>query len=178
MRALVLVSGGLDSMVCLHYYKSLDHTVSALFVDHGQPARRHELVAARHIAKHLAVELRTIEVTGVTVRLGEVMGRNGMLAMLALMSVEPGDQLIALGIHSGSHYRDCTVGFMASMQELYDVYTDGRVRIEAPLLGLTKRNIIDYVEEHNLPFELTRSCDAGDSLPCGTCLSCAERGDR
>ena len=52
MKAIVLLSGGLDSMACVHFYLKMGYEVSALFCDYGQPAAPQEREAAICIANY------------------------------------------------------------------------------------------------------------------------------
>jgi 7-cyano-7-deazaguanine synthase len=170
----VLVSGGLDSLGCLMYYKDDSSRLDALFIDYGHPAREQELRAASEITAALQVPLNIITVQGIESTTGFVNGRNGALLQLALMTLKPSNGLIAIGIHSGTTYPDCTKLFISRMQDVFDLYTGGRVRIDAPFLEWTKPLIWTYLLEKGAPVHLSYSCERGLATPCGICVSCKD----
>lgn len=103
---------------------------------------------------------------------GEVPGRNDLLVAAAAV-VAPGCA-VAIGIHAGSGYADCTPTWASAWQDLLDVQHAGRVRLIAPLIDLTKQEVYAIAYERGVPLELTYSCEAS-AAPCGSCSSCADR---
>lgn len=175
-RVVVLLSGGVDSTACVHFYRSRGFQVEALFVDYGQPASEEERRAARKVAKHFDAPLREAGVAGLGgVPSGYIVGRNAMLFTTALAAVAPSEGLIALGVHAGTAYCDCGPEFIAASQRVADVYTGGRVQVAAPFLDWHKGDIYRFVLDSRLPLELTYSCELGRSPPCGLCPSCLDR---
>jgi len=173
---LVLLSGGLDSAACMTFYRSQGYDVSGLFVAYGQSALRQELIAARRIAKHARVPLAIIQISGLgPFGAGFVPARNALLLTAALSHAKAHKGLIALGIHTGTTYADCSQGFVDAVQRLFDIYTDGRSRVTCPFLGWTKGQIWAYCRDAGVPIELTYSCERGGRRPCGRCLSCKDR---
>lgn len=173
---LVLLSGGIDSSCCVSFYRSQGFSVEALFVDYGHPAADAERRAARSISRYFGVPLREAAVRGLHVpKAGYVPGRNALLVATALASRGPSPGLLALGIHAGTPYPDCTLRFIDACQALTDVYADGTVQMAAPFLEWTKGDILEYVQEVGLPLRRTYSCEMGASKPCGRCLSCQDR---
>jgi 7-cyano-7-deazaguanine synthase len=172
--ALVLFSGGLDSLACLHFYRVLGFDVDALFVDYGQASVRHERAAAHRICESLTIPLRSLIVAPLTFGQGEIIGRNALLLTLGLM-VFPGTAgLVSLGIHAGTDYVDCGAAFVARMQSLFDTYTGGRIRIDAPFIRELKGDILRYSRAAGLPTGLTYSCEVGTWPACGECRSCLD----
>jgi 7-cyano-7-deazaguanine synthase len=106
---------------------------------------------------------------------GEIRGRNAFFVMAALMACELQSGVIALGIHAGTRYYDCTPAFLESIDRLTAEYTDGRVRTIAPFISWSKGDIFDYYVRAGLPTQLTYSCEAGTEPPCGKCASCRDR---
>src|SRR5437762_13908085 len=107
--AIVLLSGGVDSMATADVVARLDHKVRGLFVDYGQPAAKREREAAIAIASALRIPLRICEAAGLRPPDPlEMPGRNGLLLHIALHLATPSSGLIRLGIHTGSQYPDCT----------------------------------------------------------------------
>jgi len=212
-KAVVLLSGGLDSTTVLALAKADGFQVHALSFDYGQ-RHRIEIEAAKQVAKQLNIiehkimkmDLRalggscltdeTIEVPkdrvslarGVekkhTVPVTYVPARNTIFLSYALAYAEI---LEAFDIFYGanaldySDYPDCRAEFKNAFENLANLATkeaDGlkRFRIHAPLMQLTKAQIIQKGIEAGVDFSLTHSCyDPVDGLACGHCDSCLFR---
>ena len=173
--ATVLLSGGIDSTACVHFCLARGHAVAGMFVDYGQVARRREERAAGAGADAFEVPLRKLRVLGTASKgAGLVQGRNAFLVLCALMEIPKGPQVLAIGIHGGTPYWDCSQGFVTLMQSLLDGYAGGRVQLLAPFVTWTKQEVFLYCREHDLPIELTYSCERGVAQPCGQCSSCRD----
>ncbi len=175
--SLVLMSGGIDSAACAHFLKRTGHNVRALFLNYGQRAARAEEVAAKKLSSELGLTLSTAVATvGRSFGPGEIVGRNAYLIIAAMLcgSCE-GTGSIALGIHSGTEYYDCTPAFVTLIDRLVAEHTDGRRRVIAPFLAWTKGAVLNYYVEAGLRLHDAYSCEAGELPPCGTCLSCKDR---
>src|SRR5260370_32203116 len=105
---------------------------------------------------------------------GEIAGRNAFLVLTAMLFNPKHSGAIVLGIHRGTHYYDCQDGFIGDMSRILDGYSDGRVKLAAPFLSWTKDMIWSYCLEHNVPLDLTWSCEVGPTEACGACLSCRD----
>jgi len=176
-EALVLLSGGIDSAACVVFYKQLGHGVAGIFVDYGQPARAQEEKSADSIAAHYNIPLTKIRCAGPqTNYAGEIAGRNALLVFAALLfrPIEPG--IIALGVHHGTAYYDCSESFTADLARIISGYTNGKVALGVPFLNWDKPMIVQFAGENKMPFELTWSCEVGPATACGKCLSCRDRG--
>lgn len=172
---IILVSGGLDSAACIDFYKRQGLTVSGLHISYEQPAAKQEVIAATTIAQHYKIPLTFVRLAGGRPKSdGEISGRNALLVFTALMEIEAFSAILALGIHSGTPYYDCSSNFLAAAQTIVDGQCDGRIRIVAPFIEWTKKEIWDYCIEHRVPVDLTYSCERGLDHPCGTCLSCRD----
>lgn len=175
-QVLVLLSGGIDSSTCVAFYQRQHMSVEALLVDYGQPGALHERTAARAIGDHYSIKLHEAVVRGVAVSsAGYIPGRNVLLVSVAMASVAPTSGLIALGIHAGAHYADCSPGFIGACQSLADVYYSGAVRMASPFVDWSKADIVTLAKEIHVPLDLTYSCEAGGATACGSCLSCLDR---
>lgn len=176
MRAVVLLSGGLDSAACLKFYLDLSYEVECIFCDYGQPALEPELRAAKAISKIYGVPLHIITTSSLAIPpSGEICGRNALLVIQALCFMGFGTYKIILGIHAGTNYADCSPGFVTSMNYLLDCYANGTICVEAPFIEWDKKEIMVYCKEKDIPWNLTYSCEAGSIPPCGKCLSCLDR---
>lgn len=174
-EACILLSGGIDSAACLHFFLKQKYAVSAFHVSYGQPAEEMEKRAASRVARHFGVKLKKIELTGTKRQSdGEIMGRNTLLVFAALLQRTVDRGLIVLGVHSGTPYYDCSEGFLDSVQEIMNGYTDGAVQITAPFQTWSKLDVWEFCQEEGIPIDLTYSCENGNPKPCGRCLSCQD----
>jgi 7-cyano-7-deazaguanine synthase len=176
-RAVVLLSGGIDSFACAHFLRRNDFAPSAVFVDYGQAACRQELAATARICALLGIERTIIRLSAKPVerfRAGEIPGRN--LALLSIAALFTHDaRVLALGIHAGTRYFDCSRSFADQADRLIAECTDGATALFAPFLQWTKRDIVAYARSEELDLNLTYSCEAGSTPPCGVCSSCWDR---
>lgn len=202
--AVVLLSGGLDSMVCAGIAREQGFSVIALTIDYNQ-RHRAELGAARAIAARLALrhivlplDLRAFGGSALTDDievpkdgLGEgipvtyVPARNTIFLSLALGLAEAsGSHDIFIGVNAldYSGYPDCRPDFIANFQKLADLATRAGVEgqgfaIHAPLQHLSKAEIAREAERLGLDAALSHSCY--DPLPdgrhCGRCDACLLR---
>lgn len=176
MKAFILLSGGIDSMACLNFYKNQGYDVECIFCDYGQPAAIFEKQSSQKIAEHYRIPYKNIEIKNIDVpKSGEICGRNALLIWTAFCQIGFGTYKIVLGIHSGTNYSDCSLPFVNAVNRIFDIYTGGTVILEAPFISWGKNEIIAYCRENSLPLNYTYSCETGTSPPCGKCLSCLDR---
>jgi len=175
-NVLVLLSGGIDSSALIYYYKSLSFTVKAMFVDYGQPAAIAEKVSAVKISEYYDVELLTIQL-GFSIKLigFEYSMRNALLINTALSYETDSYNLLALGIHSGTSYYDCSEEFINCYQRIIDGHFSGKVNLDAPFINLDKAEVYKYAKSINLPVNYTFSCENSSNIACNVCPSCKDR---
>jgi 7-cyano-7-deazaguanine synthase len=202
--AVVLLSGGLDSMVCAALARSHGFRVCALTVDYGQ-RHRVELEAARRIAADLAdrhvvvpLDLRAFGGSALTADVavpkdgvGEgipvtyVPARNTIFLSLALGLAEASgarDLFVGVNALDYSGYPDCRPDFVAAFGRLANLATKAGVEgdpftIHAPLQDMTKADIAREAARLGLDAGLSHSCydPAADGGACGTCDACRLR---
>jgi 7-cyano-7-deazaguanine synthase len=207
MRAVVLLSGGLDSYTTAAIARSQGFELYALTVWYGQRHER-EVAAARAVARslrtarhlELPIDLRPIGGSSLTsdisvprdrdLNLDEipstyVPARNTIFLSLALAWAEVLDSIdIFIGVNAldYSGYPDCRPEFIGAFESLATLATKAGVEgasfhVHAPLINLTKAEIIRQGVALGLDYRLTHSCyDPGpDGRPCGRCDSCVLR---
>ena len=204
-RAVVLLSGGLDSATALAIAGAEGFDCYALAVEYGQ---RHgaELDAARRVARAAGVPLKIVGVdlraiggsaltddidvpTGGTggIPVTYVPARNTVLLALALGFAEVAgacDIFIGVNAVDYSGYPDCRPEFIAAFERVAKLATKAGVegapmRIHAPLIELTKADIIRRGKALGVDYALTVSCYQAkpDGRACGICDSCRIRRD-
>ena len=209
-KAVVLLSGGLDSATCVAMARDTGFEVYALSFAYGQ---RHsvELEAADRVAKHLGVvehktavlDLRLFGGSALTadidvpkdrseatmdadIPVTYVPARNTIFLSFAMAYAEVvGAKDIFIGVNAldYSGYPDCRPEFIQSFQETANLGTkagvteDERLRIQTPLIDMTKAEITATGTNLGVDYAMTISCydpdDAG--LACGHCDSCLLR---
>lgn len=175
-EVLVLLSGGLDSAACLNFFIDIGRPTSCLFIDYQQPAIKQESCAAKSIANYYDVALYKAQWRGQSVKnSGFIAARNAFLLMAALMECPKQITTVALGIHAGTNYPDCSPAFLDLMQNIFNIYSKGSIRLAAPFVDWKKADIWEYAQSNGIPIDKTYSCEAGQTPTCGHCLSCLDR---
>ncbi len=174
-EVVILLSGGIDSMACIPFFKDKNLNITALFCNYGQLSLEQEKSSAKAIAHFYRVNFDIINCEGLPkINGGEIISRNALLLNIALYNLQKKPGLISLGIHSGTGYVDCSEIFINKMQSIFDLYTDGTIRISTPFINWTKKDIWDYCMLKKAPLNLTYSCELGKKQPCGICNSCKD----
>lgn len=109
--------------------------------------------------------------------------RNGLMLAAAAslaVSLHPDDDVyIYIGAHAddaaGNAYADCSPEFTDAMNKAINLGTYGKVAIKAPLVNMTKADVVKKGLEIGVPYELTWSCYNGKDEPCGVCGTCIDR---
>ena len=171
---LVLASGGVDSATLLWLCAEQDIEPTALFVDYGQAAAKSEAKAVTTLCSGLRVPWREVRYRGSKFGAGEIRGRNAFLLNTALMEFPTQSGVVAIGIHAGTGYDDCSPEFIDVMQRSYQLHTGGSITIAAPFLHWTKHQVFSLATHLNVPITQTYSCEAANS-PCNKCRSCVDR---
>lgn len=176
MTATVLLSGGIDSAACVHFLQGHGHDVVGVFVDFGQAAAQQERQYAHLISDYFLTPLRIIQAsTQETFGIGELAGRNAFLMFSAILLGGCREGPLAIGIHAGTPYFDCSSAFLARINPLILECSDGRVSVLAPFVDWSKDDVYSYFVNARIPLERTYSCEAGVVPPCKECASCKDR---
>ena len=171
---LVLASGGVDSSTILWLAAQQGLNPSALFLDYGQPAAGAEAEAVTRICRGLGVSLRRVQFVSTAFGAGEIRGRNAFLLHVALLEFPASSGVVALGIHAGTGYADCSPEFMEVIEHSYAFHTGGAITPVAPFLHWSKQDVYSVATKLDLPLAQTYSCEAANH-PCGRCRSCLDR---
>jgi len=170
----ILLSGGIDSATALALAVNTKRSLSALFIDYGQPAAARESAASVAVATHYQVPHRSLRAGSLAFGSGEIRGRNAFLVHLAMLAAPAKSGALILAIHAGTPYRDCSLEFAKLMQQSLDFHTSGELVVAVPFVAMTKSEVYQVASRLEVPIQLTYSCEAGIS-PCGVCLSCMDR---
>lgn len=201
-RAVVLLSGGMDSCVCAALAVR-DYEPALLHFDYGQRTAAREREAFVAMADHFGINRRLVVKTdffrqiggsaltdtrlavpesGVeadTIPITYVPFRNAHLLAAAVSWAEvlEADRVVIGAVApDSSGYPDCRPEYYEAFNALLHVGTkEGRVRVEAPLIHMTKAAIVRLGLELGAPFPLSWSCYQNSALACGRCDSCRLR---
>ncbi|MFH1622681.1 MAG: 7-cyano-7-deazaguanine synthase QueC [Candidatus Omnitrophota bacterium] len=200
-KAIVLLSGGLDSATTLFYVKKKDYKVSCLIFDYGQRHKK-EILFAKKIAKIAKCPFKLIRInlpwkgsallerklsipksysTGIPATY--VPARNTIFLSFALSFAEAigvRDVFIGANAIDFSGYPDCRPKYYKVFNRLSKLATKAgaenkAIKIHTPLINKTKKEIILLARKLNVPLNLTWSCYKGGKQPCGVCDSCRLR---
>ncbi len=202
-KALVLLSGGLDSTVCLGLALRDGYEVWTVSFDYGQ---RHsgELAAARAVAEAMGVPSarrrvlplhaifsgsaltgdtpvpldRSAAEIGAGIPTTYVPARNLVFLSLATALAEPlacRDLFIGVNALDYSGYPDCRPEFIVAFQSAARLGTASPLEVHMPLVAKTKAEIARIGHDLRLPLALTLSCYLGVQPACGRCDACQLR---
>ena len=204
-KAVVLLSGGLDSATAAAQAIADGYELIALSLHYGQRHDR-ELIAAKRVAEHLGIKEHfvvdvnlsqwggsaltdqavDVPITGVqsgVIPVTYVPGRNTVFLALALSLAEAkGAEAIYLGINAVDYsgYPDCRPEYLEAVQHLATLSSKAGLegnepKLVAPLVMDSKVDIVHRALRLNVPIHLTWSCYQGEGEPCGVCDSCRIR---
>jgi 7-cyano-7-deazaguanine synthase len=201
-RAVVLLSGGMDSCVCAAL-AARDHDAAAAHVSYGQRTEARERRAFEAICDRLGIRrrlivrneaLRTIggsaltdagiavpesHAVGAGVPVTYVPFRNAHFLAVAVSWAEVlGAEKVYVGAvePDSSGYPDCRPAYYRAFNQVVKTGTkEGTIQIATPLIAMHKREIVTLGLELGAPFDLTWSCYQREDRACGVCDSCVLR---
>ncbi|MCL2390748.1 MAG: 7-cyano-7-deazaguanine synthase QueC [Endomicrobia bacterium] len=196
-KAIVLFSGGLDSTTVLYYALSKKYNCLCLIFDYGQRHNK-EIASAIKTAKRLKVNYSVVrlmlpwskdvltnknkkvpshkKISG-TIPPTYVPGRNTLFLSFGLSCAESiNAEKIFIGANAldFSGYPDCKPQFINAYNDLLKSL-GLKIKVEAPLVRMTKAQIIKLGTKLKTPYQHTWSCYNGSKNPCGVCDSCKLR---
>ena len=202
-KAVCIMSGGMDSTLCAYIAKSKDYFIIPVHFNYGQKTEQKELKAYKDIAslvtKHKGYEIDahffknigassltdenlTIPTDGLSsgVPSTYVPFRNGIFISIATAIAEKekaSDIFIGVIEEDSSGYPDCKDEYITSMQKSINFGTkdETKLNIVAPLVNLSKEDIVKEAIKYKVPLHLTWSCYKNQDRACGVCDSCILR---
>ena len=204
-KVIVLLSGGMDSLVCAGIANENHDNVYALHMNYGQKTSSRERISFDEICKFYNISLEKRKIIDMTF-LQQIGGssltddnidvktyqgdsslipdsyvpfRNSIILSLAVSWAEVvGATRLYIGAnHEDSPgYPDCRPSYYEAFNKVIKEGTKaGNIDILTPVINLKKRDIVLMGKKLNVPFQLSWSCYKSSSKACGTCDSCALR---
>lgn len=169
----VLLSGGIDSLVCAEQLRQAGQELVAIFVDYGHPAQVAEGWKAFAFHGRTGVPLRVVHAFGLNLGdMGAASGARVMpgrnLALLALAANAAPGATIVIGCNADDQadYADCRPDFLAAASSAIGA------PVSAPLLHLNKRDVIAEARRLGLSRDDAWACYGAGPVPCGACPCC------
>jgi 7-cyano-7-deazaguanine synthase len=203
-RAVVLVSGGMDSATAAHEARDRGYELYFLHTSYGQATENKEFECARELAGELdvadfhhvetnhlarigassltddAIDVAEADLDSEEIPSSYVPFRNANLLSMATSYAEANDcDAVFVGAHSEDYsgYPDCRPEFFEAFQSVIDAGTKPETAIElvAPFVDWSKTDIAERGVELDVPYGITWSCYREEAPACGTCDACAFR---
>lgn len=201
IKALVLLSGGMDSATALAWAVSKGFSVETISFDYGSKHNNEEYKYALKLCEEYKVKNTRIPLSFINQHFksdllssgGEIPEghyadesmkrtvvpfRNGiMLSICAGLAESIGAKKLILGNHFGDHaiYPDCRKVFIDPMAKAIEEGTYERIEVLSPFVTLDKADIARLGNSLGLDYSLTYSCYKGEETHCGVCGTCVER---
>lgn len=201
-KAVVLLSGGLDSTTLLYWVVKQGYKPYVLSFDYGQRHKK-ELEFAKKTCEKLKADHRIIDLTSVnellqgsalttesvsvpeehytheTQKMTVVPNRNAIMLNIAVgyaISIDAARVFYAAHYNDRAIYPDCRWEFVQSQNFTAKIANDApELEIVAPFVHKTKAELVKIASELRVPFEDTWSCYKGGGKACGVCGTCRER---
>lgn len=204
MKAIAIVSGGMDSVTLAYLLRDQGYDLHLLSFDYGQRHRkelqfaglcaaalgaRHDVINLSNITQFLSGSALTDDIdvpdghyAADNMKLTVVPNRNAMMLTIAYaVAVAEYADIVATGVHAGDHhiYPDCRPEFVRAFDEMQRAAVDGfgkpDLYLYAPFVEIGKHDIVTIGAKLGVPYEHTWSCYKGGSVHCGNCGTCVER---
>jgi 7-cyano-7-deazaguanine synthase len=201
MKAVVLLSGGMDSVVALHHACREHEVVAAISFHYGAKHNDREIPFAKWHSESRSIPHITVPLDFIgrefesdllqkggdipkghyeesSMKKTVVPFRNGiMLSIAAGFAESKGAEGLVIAAHSGDHaiYPDCREEFMQAMGDAIRLGTYAEVALLRPFISMSKASIARRGAELGVDFSKTWSCYVGGETHCGECGTCVER---
>lgn len=199
--AIVLLSGGMDSVTALYHAHAAGVVSVAVSFDYGSKHNAREISYATWHCESLGIRHEVIQLDFFTrifqsslllggdaipdghyaeenMKQTVVPFRNGiMLAIAAGIAENAGAGRLVIAAHAGDHaiYPDCRESFMQGMAQAVREGTYAQVSIDRPFIAMDKAAIAAHGNLLGIDYRKTWSCYKGGEIHCGTCGTCVER---
>lgn len=203
--AIVLVSGGMDSLACIEIAKKEATDLAFLHLQYGQNTAKKELDCFKKLAENykipesfqLIVNLESLQKIGGSsltdegIEVSDYQGDSNEIptsyvpfrnAHILATAVSWAEVIQANSIYIGANhedspgYPDCRPEYYETFNKLIKVGTkDQNVQIHTPVIHMNKTEILEIILKGNAPIHHTWSCYANSEKACGKCDSCALR---
>jgi len=203
-KAVVLLSGGLDSSTTLYDAVARGYDCHCLVFDYGQRHKK-EIIQAKAVARKAGCKSVCVKISlpwkgsalldnKISVPRGRALDAKGIpvtyvparniifLSFAASYAEAIGAKVIFIGANAVDYsgYPDCRPEFIRSYQAmlargLKSSFEGKSIKVVTPLIHLSKKQIVQLAVKLKVPLQLTWSCYNGGSKPCGVCDSCRLR---
>lgn len=197
-KGIILLSGGLDSLVSLGLGIEKYGISLALTFDYGQKALEQEISTSKNICDYYKIEHKVIKLDWLknvthtalvedkelpegidnpedSAKSVWVPNRNGLFLNIAGSFADGNDYdyiIIGANKEEGQTFPDNTQEFIDRVNAEFEFSTQKHPKVVAPLINYDKNDIVKQAIEHNIPLEFVRSCYSDGKKHCGKCESC------
>lgn len=197
-KGIILLSGGLDSLVSLGLGIEKYGISLGLTFDYGQKALEQEISTSKNICDYYKIEQKVIKLDWLknvthtalvedkelpegidnpedSAKSVWVPNRNGLFLNIAGSFADGNDYdyiIIGANKEEGQTFPDNTQEFIDSVNAEFEFSTQKHPKVVAPLINYDKNDIVKQAIEHNIPLEFVRSCYSNGEKHCGKCESC------
>lgn len=188
-NVIILLSGGLDSLVSVALLTSQYNIIKALHINYGQKPAKKEFEACQDICQYYNIELEVLNldwyekisnisqenIRSTNEKSYWLPNRNGLFLNIAASYADALNcKYIAIGANKeeAQVFSDNSIEFVNCATKLFETSTQDKVNVIAPLINYDKKEIISKALELNTPLELVWSCYDDKEKHCGICPSC------
>ena len=199
-KSIILLSGGLDSVISLALFKEKYNITTAITYNYGQKSVEKEINSAKKIAdyyklQHIVIDLpwlneiststlnqnkdiptaKTIEDISKDSKSLIVPNRNALFINIAACIAEAQDYkyiIIGANEEESHNFKDNSKKFIEAINLSLKNSTENEIEVLAPLINFNKKQIVEEGIKKNAPFNLIHSCYKDEQKHCGICESC------
>lgn len=199
-KSIILLSGGLDSVISLALFKEKYNIITAITYNYGQKSVEKEINSAKKIAdyyklQHIVIDLpwlneiststlnqdkeiptaKTIEDISKDSKSLIVPNRNALFINIAACIAEAQDYkyiIIGANEEESHNFKDNSKKFIEAINLSLKNSTENEIEVLAPLINFNKKQIVEEGIKKKAPFNLIHSCYKDEQKHCGICESC------